>query len=132
MDNAGKGTFVSIRRVDPPGFPQLFGSPLTWDEKTSSFEIPAVSSGDYLITANMFADGQNRRAMRTFHAGTEDIHDIRLRLGDGPYVSGTVRMGDMGDTPAPAQNRIGGVFGGGMPLALPRPAWPRRRPRRSP
>ncbi len=119
VDNAGKGTSVWLKRTDPPGFPLLSQPPVTWDEKTSSFEIPAVSSGDYLITANMFADGQNRRAMRTFHAGNEDIHDIRLRLGDGPYVSGTVRMGDMGDTPAPAQNRIGGVFGGGMPSLAP-------------
>jgi hypothetical protein len=115
VDNAGKGTFVSIRRVDPPGFPQLFGPPVTWDEKTSSFEIPAASPGDYLITANMYADGQNRRAMRAFHAGTEDIRDIRLRLGDVPDLSGTVRMGD---TPAPAQNRVGAVFDGDSRLTI--------------
>ena len=119
VDNAGQGTSVWLKRTDPPGFPFLSGPPVTWDQKTSSFEIPAVSSGDYLITANVFANGQNRRAMRTFHAGNDDIHDIRLRPRDGPYLSGTVRMGD---TPAPAQNRIGGVFSLAPPgLALPPP-----------
>ena len=102
--NAGKGTAVSIRRTDPPGFPQNFGPPVAWDEKTSTFEMLAVSPGDYLITANQYAaGGQSLRAMRTIHAGTEDIRDVNLTLRDGPYLAGTVRMGD---TPTPPQNQV--------------------------
>ena len=98
--------------------------PVKWDEKTSSFEMLAVSPGDYLITANSNAgDGVNHRAMRTILAGTEDIRDIRLAVREGPYLSGTVRMGD---TPVPspvppqnlAQNRVNGGFNGDKLLAI--------------
>jgi hypothetical protein len=116
VDYAGKEISLSLRRTDPPGFPQLFGQPVKWDEKTSSFEILAVSPGDYLITANSYgAGGQNGRAMRPIHVGAEDIRDIRLRLSDGPYLSGTVRMGD---TPAPAQNRVAVGFDGDGRLSI--------------
>ena len=102
--NAGKGTFVSIRRTDPPGFPQMSGQFVAWDEKTSTFEILAVSPGDYLITANQYgAGGQNLRAMRAIHVGTEDIRDVNLTMRDGPYLAGTVRMGD---APSPPQNQV--------------------------
>jgi hypothetical protein len=114
--NAGKGTSVSIRRTDPPGFPQLFSQPVVWNEKTASFEILAVSPGDYLITANQFgADGQNPRAMRSIRVGTEDIRDIKLTLRDGPYLSGTVQMGD---TPASGQVRVSVGFDGDRGLSI--------------
>jgi len=105
-----------MRRTDPPGFSHLFGQPVVWDEKTSSFEILAVSPGDYLIAANQFgADGQNPRAMRSIRVGTEDIRDIKLTLRDGPYLSGTVRMGD---TPASGQVRVSVGFDGDRGLSI--------------
>ena len=105
-----------MRRTEPPGFPQLFAPLVVWDEKTSSFEILAVSPGDYLIAANQFgADGQNPRAMRSIRVGTEDIRDIKLTLRDGPYLSGTVRMGD---TPASGQVRVSVGFDGDRGLSI--------------
>jgi hypothetical protein len=102
--NAGKGTSISIRRMDPPGFPRFSWQPVVWDEKTSSFEILAVTPGDYLITAGMYgASGPNLRAMRTILVGSEDVRDVRLMLKDGPYLSGTVRMGEV---PASGQNQV--------------------------
>ena len=124
VGNAGKGTSVSMRRTDPPGFPQFFGQPVTWDAKTSSFEILAVSPGDYLITANQYgADGQNPRTMRSIRAGTEDIRDIKLTLRDGPYLSGTVRMEDA-PVPAPGQHQVylGAALGVGLKASSQAPA----------
>ncbi len=120
VTNAGKWTSFSIKPMDPPGFPRLTTQPVKWDENTSSFEMLAVSPGDYLITANSNSgDGQNRRAMRTILAGTEDIRDIRLTVREGPYLSGTVRMGDTPVPPQnPSQNRVNGGFNGDKLLSI--------------
>ena len=102
--NAGKGTSISIQRLDPPGFPRFSWQPVVWDEKTSSFEILAVSPGDYLITANLYGAGDpNLRVMRMIIVGSEDVRDVRLMLKDGPYLSGMVRMGEV---PASGQNKV--------------------------
>ena len=108
IENPPDSVAISTKRTDPPGFPQFSAPSVDWDSKTSKFEIPAVLPGDYLITANSYVpNGLGAHAMRALHVGTEDIGDIRLVLRDGPYISGTVRMGD---TPASSQNPVGVGF----------------------
>ena len=114
--NADKWTSVSVRRMDPPGFPQMLAPPVKWDQKTAAFEILAVSPGDYLITAySNSGNGQSRRAMRTIQVGSEDIGDIRLALRESSYLSGTVRMGD---TPIPADSHLNVRIDGDRRLSL--------------
>jgi hypothetical protein len=73
----------------------MFSSAVNWNNKTSSFDILALTPGDYLITTGTNdGDGQTRRAMRAIQVGSEDIGNIRLTPRDGPYLTGTVRMGD--------------------------------------
>lgn len=124
--NAGKWTSLSIQPMDRHGFPRLMTQPAKWDEKTSSFEILALSPGDYLITANSNAgDGKSDRAMRFIHAGTEDVSDIRLTLREGPHLSGTVRMGDAPVPPEnPAQSRVNGGFGDNLMSIYPNASGP--------
>ena len=93
IENASKGVSLSIVRTDPPGFPFVQSFPVSFDEKTATFEVLSLPPGDYSLTA--FANGATgqKRATRTIHAGTEDLNDVRLVLEEPMPLSGTVHMG---------------------------------------
>ncbi len=114
--NGSNAVSISVRRTDPPGFPQLGTPHVEWDSKNATFEMPAVVPGDYLITATAYRpDGQNARAMRAVHVGTEELRDIQLVLRDGPYVSGIVRMGN---TAVPSESQVGANLNGDNLLSI--------------
>ena len=93
LENASKGVGLSIVRSDPRGFPHSQSIPVSFDEKTATFEVLSLPPGDYFL--NAFANGPagQKRATRIIHAGTEDINDVRLVLEQPMPLSVTVHRG---------------------------------------
>ncbi len=115
VENAGKSLSLSLVSTDPHSFPSQQSEPVEWDEKTSTFRVLTLPSGDYSLTAQSNGPAGQIRSVRAIHAGTDDLNDVHLVMGEVSPLSGTVRLGD---SALSAVNQIGVSWGVDQSLVI--------------
>lgn len=87
---------LSLQRLDRR-YPLPF-IPLTWDNKSGTFTVPALAPGDYILQTFETRDGEGYSASVIIHAGTEDLAGIAIDHSASLALAGTVAFDDEGPT----------------------------------
>lgn len=104
LDGAnGKTVVIGVSSLDPDALPLVPACPTRWNEKTSSFQVLGVTPGKYRITAQVFGDGVNERAVYDLDSTGQDVSGVHLTAAYGTPLTGAIRFA--GDPPPP--NSIG-------------------------